>query len=241
MNKEIGLRLLRRNLAEPHKFEWAGPSFALRASPKRQLLQLILCQPVVRLLAQHATPVAFAAIVVATPAMAGPYPFTKELDCGTITISLDGEHIIVFDFKTKKTEKCTCKEFGWIQHVSNADVDSYRYDNGVLTSGSQRQGAKSDPSKKNQPTTPPSGTKPEDWDDNPWYGGTTDKTKPKDFDAHPTPQIHISDKPDHPLTKFKTQLVCVAGGEVFLTWEWGPLTKGNESLDKVGGKSVAPP
>lgn len=211
--------------------------------PRRRFTEstLVWRHPTVTIPRRYVAFVLLASAFIAGPAKAGSYPFTKETDCGTITISLEGEHTIVFDFKTKKSEKCTCKEFGWIQHVSNADVDNYRYDNGALASGGQKQGAKSDPSRKNQPTTPPSGTQLKDWDDNPWYGGTTDKTKPKDFDEHPTPQAHISDRPDHPNSKYKTQLVCVAGGEVFVTWEWGPLTKGNEALDKVGGKSVAPP
>src|SRR5438034_7615268 len=86
-------------------------------------------------------------------------------------------------------------------------------------------GAKSDPSKPKQPTTPPKGTKLEDWDKNPWYGGTTDKSKPKDFGEHPTPQTHISDKPDAPNVKFITQLVCVETGEVLFSWEWGSFEK----------------
>src|SRR6266404_353335 len=171
------------------------------------------------------------------------YPFTKETDCGTITISVGEKGELVFDFKPKKDPKCPCKEFGWIQHLSNADYDAWHYDNGVLSAGTgtSKTGAKSDPSLPKQPTTPAKGKKLKDWDNNPWYGGTTDPKKPKDFDEHPTPQTHVSDKPDAPNTKYKTQLVCVATGEVLFTWEWGPFEKGNEAVDKVGGKSVPPP
>jgi hypothetical protein len=171
------------------------------------------------------------------------YPFTKETDCGTITISVGEKGELVFDFQPKKDPKCPCKEFGWIQHLSNADYDAWHYDNGVLSAGTgtSKTGAKSDPSLPKQPTTPPKGKKLKDWDNNPWYGGTTDPKKPKDFDEHPTPQTHVSDKPDAPNTKYKMQLVCVATGEVLFTWEWGPFEKGNEAVDKVGGKSVSPP
>lgn len=141
------------------------------------------------------------------PPPASPYPFTQKLDCGTVTISIGGKGEIVFDFKVKRSEKCTCKEFGWIQHISDADEDAWRYDNGVLSGVTtpKRIGAKSDPSKANQPTTPPTGTELKDWDANPWYGGTTDPAAPKDFGEHPTPQTHISDRPDAPNTKYKTQ------------------------------------
>ena len=172
------------------------------------------------------------------------YPFTKETDCGTITISVGEKGELVFDFKPKKDPKCPCKEFGWIQHRSAADQDdAWRYDNGVLPqiSTGGKQGAKSDPSKPNQPTTTPKGTKLKDWDNNPWYGGTTDPKKPKDFDEHPTPQTHVSDKPDAPNTKYKMQLVCVSTGQVYFTWEWGPFEKGNEAVNKVGGESTSPP
>jgi hypothetical protein len=174
---------------------------------------------------------------------ASPYPFTKELDCGTIKISIGDKGEIVFDFKMKRSETCQCTEFGWIQHISSADNDAWRYDNGVLpgVSTPKRQGARSDPSKASQPTTPPAGTELKDWDNNPWYGGNTDPAAPKDFGEHPTPQTHISDKPDAPNLKFKTQLVCVSTGQVLFTWEWGPLKTGNEALDKVPGKSVSPP
>ena len=172
-----------------------------------------------------------------------PYPFTKEIDCDAVSITIGTKGELVFDFKKKQSEKCPCTEFGWIQHVANADTEVWRYDNGVLSSPStpKRIGAKSDPSRANQPTTPPSGTKLEDWDENPWYGGTTDRALPKNFGEHPTPQTHISDRPDETNTKYKTQLVCVKTGQVFLTWEWGPLRTGQEALDKIPGSSVAPP
>ena len=177
-----------------------------------------------------------------TPPPVPSYPYTKEIDCGTITISMGDSGELVFDFK-RNDKKCPCKEFGWIQHISPADQDNWRYDNGVLpgVSTPKKQGAKSDPSKPKQPTTPPKGTKLEDWDKNPWYGGTTDKSKPKDFGEHPTPQTHISDKPDAPNVKFITQLVCVETGEVLFSWEWGPFEKGTESPDKVGGGETEPP
>jgi len=177
-----------------------------------------------------------------TPPPVPSYPYTKEIDCGTITISIGDSGELVFDFK-RNDKKCPCKEFGWIQHISPADQDNWRYDNGVLpgVSTPKKQGAKSDPSKPKQPTTPPKGTKLEDWDKNPWYGGTTDKSKPKDFGEHPTPQTHISDKPDAPNVKFITQLVCVETGEVLFSWEWGPFEKGTESPDKVGGGETEPP
>jgi len=170
------------------------------------------------------------------------YPYTKEIDCGTITISIGESGELVFDFK-KNDKKCPCKQFGWIQHISPADLDNWRYDNGVLpgVSTAKKQGAKSDPSKPKQPTTPPKGTKLEDWDKNPWYGGTTDEKKPKDFGEHPTPQTHVSDKPDAPNVKFITQLVCVETGEVLFSWEWGPFKEGGESPDKVGGGETEPP
>ena len=177
-----------------------------------------------------------------TPPPVPSYPYTKEIDCGTITISIGDSGELVFDFK-RNDKKCPCKEFGWIQHISPADQGNWRYDNGVLpgVSTPKKQGAKSDPSKPKQPTTPPKGTKLEDWDKNPWYGGTTDKSKPKDFGEHPTPQTHISDKPDAPNVKFITQLVCVETGEVLFSWEWGPFEKGTESPDKVGGGETEPP
>jgi hypothetical protein len=177
------------------------------------------------------------------PPPSSPYPVTKELDCGTVTISIGDKGEIVFDFKMKQSEKCPCKEFGWIQHIANTDTDRWRYDNGVLpgVSTPTRVGAISDPSKANQPTTPPSGTLLKDWDANPWYGGTTDPNAAKDFGEHPTPQTHISDRPSAPNTKYMTQIVCVSTGQVLLTWEWGPLVTGNEDLNKVAGKSVSPP
>jgi hypothetical protein len=179
----------------------------------------------------------------ATPAAktGGKYPLTKETDCGTITISVGESGELVFDFKPKNDPKCPCKEFGWIQHISNADQEVWRYDNGVLAAVGKRTGAKSDPDKPNQPTTPPKGTNLEDWDNNPWYGGTTDRSKPQDFGEHPTPQTHVSDKPDAPGLKFKMQLVCVTTGQVLFTWEWGPLANGQQSVDKAPGKSVSPP
>jgi hypothetical protein len=175
------------------------------------------------------------------PPPPSPYPFTKELDCGTITISIDSHGRIDFNFKAKQSDKCPCKEFGWTQHRSNADQDVWHYDNFVQQGPSGKVGAKSDPSKANQPTTPPSGTELKDWDGNPWYGASSDPKTPKDFGEHPIPQTHISDGPDHPNTKFMTQLVCVSTGQVFLTWEWGPFKSGSEAIDKVPGKSVTPP
>lgn len=180
-----------------------------------------------------------------SPAVAktgGKYPFVKETDCGTIKISVGKSGELVFDFTPKNDPKCPCKEFGWIQHISNSDQEAWRYDNGVLSAVGKRTGAKSDPDKPNQPTTPPKGTKLEDWDNNPWYGGTTDETKdPNEFGEHPTPQTHVSDKPNAPKLKFKMQLVCVATGQVLFTWEWGPFITGSEAVDKAGGKSVPPP
>ncbi len=183
------------------------------------------------------------ALLSATCGDTSPYPVTKELDCGTATISIGAKGEIVFDFKMKQSERCACSAFGWIQHVSNADAEAWRYDNGVLpgVSTPKRTGAKSDPSKANQPVTPPAGTDLKDWDENPWYGGTTDPSAPKDFGEHPTPQAHVSDRPDDRNTKYKTQLVCIATGQVFLTWEWGPLLTGQEALDKVPGMLIAPP
>ena len=173
------------------------------------------------------------------------YPFTKETDCGTITISVGESGELVFDFKPKKPPgpKCPCKEFGWIQHISPAEGENWRYDNGVLpgVATAKKIGAKSDPSLPKQPVTPPKGTKLADWDKNPWYGGTTDKSKPKDFGENPTPQTHISDKPDAPNVKFVTQLVCIPTGEVLFTWKWGPFTSGQEAVDKVPGEAGPPP
>src|SRR5206468_846991 len=139
--------------------------------------------------------------------------------------------------------KCPCKKFGWIQHISAAVENAWRYDNGVLPkiSNGGKQGAPSDPSKPNQATTPPKGTKLEDWNQNPWYGGTTDPSLPKDFGEHPTPQTHVSDKPDVPNAKFKMQLVCVATGEVLFTWYWGPTPGVPYSSDQLGGESIPPP
>jgi len=175
-----------------------------------------------------------------TAAEADPYPFTKTTECGEIKVSVEKEHKIIFDFEEKKKDTCTCKKFGWIQHRANIDSDVYRYDNFVLAGTGGRTGAKSDPEKDPQPTTPPNGVELKDWDDNPWYGATSDKSQPKDFGEHPTPQTNISDEPTHPNTKFKTQLVCVETGKVFLTWEWS-LRKDGDSLDKGPAKQVPPP
>jgi hypothetical protein len=173
-----------------------------------------------------------------TPLPMPSYPYSRETDCGTITISIGENGELVFDFK--KNDKCPCKKYGWIQHFSNADYNAWYYDNGTGEKGSEKTGAKSDPDKPKQPTTPPKGKK--DWPENPWYGGTTDEKKAKNgFDKHPEPQEHISDTPTHPHTKFRIQLVCVDTGEVIFTWAWGPVRTGKEKLDQVGGAEIEPP
>lgn len=169
------------------------------------------------------------------------YPFTKETDCGTITIDMGTKDDLIFEFKPNG--KCPCKEFGWVQHTSNADVTNWRYDNGTTEgNGNSKVGAKSDPDKPKQPTQPPKGKKASDWGvGNPWYGGTTDPAAPADFGEHPTPQTRISDKPTISQIKFRTQLVCVTTGEVLFTWAWGPIQRENQPLDQVGAKEVPPP
>jgi hypothetical protein len=167
------------------------------------------------------------------------YPVREKTDCGDIEVTVGTKGDLIFDFKPNG--KCPCKEFGWIQHISPAEYDNWRYDNGVMSGiGSKKVGAKSDPTLPKQPTQPPKGTKLGDWENNPWYGGTTDPKKPQDFDEHPTPQTYISDTPTIGHQKFITQLVCVTTGEVYFSWAWGP-TDGTTPVDKLPGAQVPPP
>jgi hypothetical protein len=74
------------------------------------------------------------------------------------------------------------------------------------------------------------------WRENPWYGGTSDPNASdedkKKFAKNPQPQTKIGDDPTLPNDSFRTQLVCVEGGKVWLTWAWSKNDK---------GKSVEPP
>ena len=174
------------------------------------------------------------------------YPQKKEIDCGTISIDMGTKGDLIFDFAPNG--KCPCKQFGWIQHFRTGDDEEnpvWHYDNEAqpsVTHAGSGQGAISHPDKPKQPTQLPADTKPDEWDENPWYGGTTDKDKAQNgFAKHPTSQTKVSDKPTHPNTTYRMQLVCVETGEVLFTWAWGPFEEGNEKPDSVGGGEIEPP
>jgi hypothetical protein len=171
------------------------------------------------------------------------YPYKKEIDCGTIEIDMGTKGDLIFEFTPKTSDKCPCKEFGWVQHVAPDGYNSWCYDNNAKGSAAKGgKGAASDPNKPNQPTQPPKGKKLANWPNNPWYGGTTDPNKDQDeFSAHPEPQTKISDRPTLHNQKFRSQLVCVTTGEVYFTWAWGPVAGGDTTLDSVGAQEVPPP
>jgi hypothetical protein len=171
------------------------------------------------------------------------YQYRKEIDCGTIIIDVGTKGDLILEFKPKASDKCPCKEFGWVQHVAPEGYNSWNYDNNAKgAAGKGGKGAPSDPNKPNQPTQPPAGKKGGNWANNPWYGGTTDPTKDADkFAANPTPQTRISDRPTLHNQKFRSQLVCVTTGEVYFTWAWGPVAGADTALDSVGAKEVPPP
>jgi hypothetical protein len=175
------------------------------------------------------------------------YPYKEKVSCGEVDISVargdpnvtDGA--IIFDFKPNQPPSCDCTQFGWIQHFTTAGTTAWRYDNNTQTSGTgSKQGARSDPTKSMQPVTPPPGTDPKDWDQNPWYGGNPPTPNPPaDFAEHPTPQPKIGDLPDHPNTEFITQLVCATSGEVLFSWRWGP-TGGAGAIGKPANLDAEP-
>jgi hypothetical protein len=174
------------------------------------------------------------------------YPYTKTIDCGTITITVDNKGVIIFDFVPNG--KCPCKEFGWVQHFRTLGDDEHprwHYDNGTqpsVSTGGGGQGAISHPDKPTQPTTKPADTDWNDWDENPYYGGApSDEEQQNGFAKHPKPQTKIGDKPTHPNTIYRTQLVCIDTGEVLFTWSWGPFDQGNENPGKTGGGEIEPP
>jgi hypothetical protein len=163
-----------------------------------------------------------------------PYPFTKDIPCGTVSIHIahgnpsETDGSIIFDFKKRPSELCDCTEFGWIQHVQRGTGNEWHYDNGawhIYPTGTGI-GAFSDPTQPVQPTQA-TGTK------NPWYGAPTDPNAPADFAQHPTPQTKIGDRPSEAITSFVTQLVCIPSGQVLFTWYWGPVLDQNQPLENV--------
>ncbi|HEX4638289.1 MAG TPA: hypothetical protein VH170_02265 [Chthoniobacterales bacterium] len=175
------------------------------------------------------------------------YPYSKKIDCGDISITINKDGAIIFDFTPNG--KCPCKEFGWIQHFrsypGDPNLPNWHYDNGTqpgVSHGGSGTGVISHPDKANQPTKKPDDTEWNDWTDNPYYGGPpSDEEGEKGFGKHPTPQTKIGDKPTWPNQTYRTQLVCIDTGEVLFTWAWGPFEQGNENPGKVGGKEIGPP
>ena len=176
------------------------------------------------------------------------YPQKKKIDCGDIEIAMGTKGDLIFEFKPNG--KCPCKKFGWIQHFrfypGDADNPVWHYDNGTyptVSHGGSGIGAISHPDQPKQPTKRPDGLKEDDfWQENPWYGGTDKPEEEKNgFAQNPKSKETVHDKPTHPGTTFRMQLVCVDTGEVLFTWAWGPYETGNESPDKVGGVEIPPP